>query len=108
MSFVTGAGAVAQLEVAWWPIDLGALDQPIVDVAILTDGLERIALDFQQRVAHPSFFAAMFGAVRSLPPGDAAEAAAASADLVGFLGSARVNERTSDDKTLVLATRRGA
>jgi len=100
-SFVTGARAAEELEVAWRE---GVIDE----VALFTDGLERLALDFGARLAFPSFFGPMFGAVRALPAGDDAELAAAEGELSGFLGSARVNERTSDDKTLVLATRRPA
>ncbi|MCC6620909.1 MAG: protein phosphatase 2C domain-containing protein [Deltaproteobacteria bacterium] len=99
-SFVTGASAASDLAVAW---RRGAVDE----VALFSDGLERLALDFQAKTAHPSFFGPMFAAVRALPAGDEGERLAAERDLAGFLGSARVNERTSDDKTLVLATRRG-
>jgi len=71
------------------------------DVALMTDGLQLLALDFGTRSAHPGFFHPMFKAMR---------AAESCADLVvpfrSFLDSPDVNSRTDDDKTLVLAMRR--
>jgi hypothetical protein len=73
----------------------------IVDVAVLTDGLQRLALDFTARAAYPAFFRAVFNELRSANnPESLVE------PLRQFLDSDRVNERTDDDKTLVLATRR--
>ena len=68
------------------------------EVALLTDGLQSLALRFASREAHGPFFEPMFRSLRGPEPaGDGAVAA--------FLGSERVNARTDDDKTLVLATR---
>ncbi len=68
---------------------------PIRAVALLTDGLQNVALDHAARAAHPQFFGPLFDVVRQ--PGDPA------ADLATFLDGPRVNARTDDDKTLVLA-----
>ena len=72
------------------------------EVALLTDGLQGLALRFSARKAHGPFFEPMFARLRR-------ERAGQSRSLLGelrtFLASAPVNQRTDDDKTLVLATR---
>ncbi|MFO0749057.1 MAG: PP2C family serine/threonine-protein phosphatase [Myxococcota bacterium] len=99
-SFVTGSDAAQRIDVAW--------RSAVVDeVAIFTDGLERLALDFANKVAHPAFFAPMLAAIRPIAAHDTSELQVTTAELSAFLGSERINERTGDDKTLVLATRRG-
>lgn len=74
----------------------------IDEIALLTDGLQTLALRYATRDAHDPFFAPMFQRLRreleSQPP-ELAD------DLRRFLDSAAVNARTDDDKTLVLATR---
>jgi hypothetical protein len=74
----------------------------IVDVALLTDGLQGIALNYQQQTAHVPFFRGLFAPLRTLGEGRSDEM---SRSLVEFLSSPRVNEKTDDDKTLVLACR---
>jgi hypothetical protein len=71
------------------------------DVALLTDGLQRLALHFETRSVHEPFFTPMFQTLQSDVPDSELDTA-----LVAFLDSAPVNERTDDDKSLVLATRR--
>jgi hypothetical protein len=72
----------------------------IDELALFTDGLQRLALDFSARRAHQQFFEPMFSSLRS-----AEDADALVVPLRGFLDSPSVNERTDDDKTLILATR---
>jgi hypothetical protein len=67
-------------------------------VALLSDGLQLLALDGQTGQAFAPFFRPLFE-FASRP--DAAEP-----ELSAFLGSARVCARTDDDKTLLLAVRR--
>jgi hypothetical protein len=74
---------------------------PVADVAAFTDGMQRLALDFTSRTAHPGFFRPLFKELR-----DAALPEALAEPFRSFLDSPRVNERTDDDKTLVLAVRR--
>ena len=76
------------------------LTEPVQDVALLTDGLQMLALEYATRRAHERFFGPLFGALRAAPNDAALQDA-----LDAFLDSPRVNERTDDDKTLVLATR---
>jgi len=75
----------------------------IEEVAFLTDGLETIALRYQDREAHSPFFRGLFPSLRNTEPG---HCKTLSASIAEFLGSERVSKRTDDDKTLVLATRR--
>jgi hypothetical protein len=75
-------------------------DGSIDEVALFSDGLQMLALDFVKREAHGPFFAPMF---QSLRREECPE------ELVGplcaFLESPAVCERTDDDKSLILATR---
>lgn len=75
-----------------WPIDR---------LALLTDGLERLALDFAKGEAHAPFFKRIFAAVQ---PGIATGLdRPLSHSLAAFLDSDAVTARTDDDKTLLLA-----
>jgi hypothetical protein len=73
---------------------------PIVDVAVLTDGLQRLALDFTSSTPFPGFFRPLFDELRA-----AADPEFLLEPFRKFLDSDRVNNRTDDDKTLVLAVR---
>lgn len=73
------------------------------EVALLSDGLQRLALHYQTRTAHAGFFKPMLEALRAASD-DAV--GALSGQLEAYLSSPAVNERTDDDKTLVLASRR--
>ncbi|HVO11054.1 MAG TPA: PP2C family serine/threonine-protein phosphatase [Vicinamibacteria bacterium] len=76
--------------------------EDVDELALLTDGLQSLALSFATRQAHAPFFAPMFERLRQEPPG---ESVGLVPELRSFLGSPDVNRRTDDDKTLVLATR---
>jgi len=76
-------------------------DAPVTEVAVLTDGLQRLALDFQGKAPHAAFFRPLFDALRS-----ATDVEALVEPFRDFLDSPRVNARTDDDKTLVIAVRR--
>jgi hypothetical protein len=69
-------------------------------VALMTDGIERIALRFDSLTPHPPFFDPLFQALGTLEDwqslGD---------NLEQFLKSESVCRRSDDDKTLILATR---
>lgn len=67
-------------------------------IALLTDGLQMIALKRPENIPHQPFFAPLF---RFTASPDATEV-----ELRTFLESQRVNERTDDDKTLILAVYR--
>lgn len=74
----------------------------IVEAALLSDGLQSIALNYQQQTAHEPFFKGFFKPLRAATEGRSHEL---SQSLAVFLSSPRVNEKTDDDKTLVLASR---
>lgn len=69
-------------------------------MALLTDGVEILAIEHATHTAHAPFFTPLFRFAAD-PEADAEQIAA-------LLASERVNERTDDDKTLVLAVRRGS
>jgi hypothetical protein len=73
------------------------------EIAVFTDGIQRLALDFRAVAVHAPFFAPMMAVLRQQPPD---ECALLEAQLAAFLDSPKVNSRTDDDKTLVLASRR--
>jgi hypothetical protein len=84
-------------------VALGVVSRRVEEIALLTDGLQGLVLDYARRTAHDPFFRRMFAPVRSGSPG---ECGALSAALATFLCSRRVRARTDDDTTLILATRR--
>ncbi|MGZ8908103.1 MAG: PP2C family serine/threonine-protein phosphatase [Methylobacter sp.] len=73
------------------------------EIAAFTDGIQRLALLFEQQCPHPPFFEPMFAVLRRQSP---EHCDVIDGQLIQFLNSPAVNERTDDDKTLVLATRR--
>jgi hypothetical protein len=75
----------------------------IIDVALFSDGLERLALDFATKTAHAPFFESMF---RALPEEGSGRDKELSRQLRAFLGSPKVVDRTDDDKTLIMARRK--
>lgn len=94
--FATDPDAVTHLQVEVLP------DQ-LAEVALFTDGLERLALNLQTMQPHLPFFRPMFAPVRQA---DGEGAIPGLTDALGaFLDSKAVNGRTDDDKTLILASR---
>jgi hypothetical protein len=94
--FATDTGAAARLEFA-------ALAEPVAEIALLTDGLQPLALHYQTRQAHAPFFRPLFQRLRAAPePGCPPDLRTA---LERFLDAPALNQRTHDDKTLILATR---
>jgi len=80
-----------------------AAAEGVHEVALFTDGLQALALRFASREAHAPFFEPLFAHLRQAP----SAARTLVAKLRAFLDSPAVNQRTDDDKTLVLATRLG-
>lgn len=76
------------------------VERHISELAVLTDGLQMLALDMAGAKVHDRFFAPLFKAVRN-----GRDDAALQNSLLEFMNSKRVNDRTDDDKTLLLATR---
>ena len=94
--FLTDSNAFARLEFA-------TTVEPVAEIALLTDGLQTLALHYQTRQAHVPFFRPLFQQLRATPtPGCTPELLNA---LERFLDTPTLNQRTHDDKTLILATR---
>jgi hypothetical protein len=72
----------------------------IAEVALFTDGLERLALNFAEKKAFAPFLTSMFRAMSTQSPGRNKQL---SQELRSFLESPAVTQRTDDDKTLILA-----
>jgi hypothetical protein len=94
--FATDASATEHL-------DYGCSNGVIDEIALFTDGLQGIALQYHNRTVYERFFHPIFAPLRAAPGGFLR---GLSDLLATFLDSQSVNERTDDDKTLVLATRR--
>lgn len=69
-------------------------------IAGITDGLERLALDLAEKSPLPGFFRPMWERIR-----EREDLAAVEGELSSFLRSARVTDRTDDDKTVFLTVR---
>jgi hypothetical protein len=80
------------------------IDRPLNEVAVFSDGIERLILDMRSRSVHSPSLWPIFKWLASTSPSLAKEMNPEPA-LEAFLGSARINERTDDDKTLVIGTR---
>ncbi|AKM42835.1 TPA: protein phosphatase 2C domain-containing protein [Burkholderia cepacia ATCC 25416] len=72
------------------------------ELSLFSDGIQRLALVFATETAHEPFFEPMFKALRASSDEQTDSLCAA---LERFLSSDAINERTDDDKTLILATR---
>lgn len=84
-------------------VAIQVIDEQVQALAMMSDGLTRLALQRPGDAPHPPFFKPLFSFVESSAlSNDGAQAREALAD---FLASPRVCERTDDDKTLVLALR---
>ena len=92
--FVTQEGADRMLQFTTGP----APDE----IALFSDGIERLVLDMAARTVHGPAFEPIFAWLAgTAPEGDAGPSAA----LAAYLGSEHVNRRTDDDKALAMATR---
>ncbi|MHB8284755.1 MAG: PP2C family serine/threonine-protein phosphatase [Caulobacteraceae bacterium] len=86
--------------------EVTALKEPLREIAIMTDGLEAIALHYASKTPHEPFLEAIMGPLRAEQGGG--EAVRVSVALEAFLQSDRIRSRTDDDLTLVLAIRGSA
>jgi len=94
--FVTEEDAIAHLHVS-------VTSAYIDEIALFSDGIQRLALSFEQRTPHTPFFEPMLKVLRKC---GLDECETFDEQLSRFLNSPQINERTDDDKTLVIATRR--
>lgn len=71
-------------------------------IALFSDGIERLILDFSTKKVYPPALASIFDWLETKTPIHSDIYCPA---LVAFLGSEFINSRTDDDKTLVIARR---
>lgn len=84
--------------------EVSALPDEVLDVALMSDGLEPLAMQFAARKAHEPFFRTVLAPLHAAAgPG---EASTLSTGLTTLLASPAVRSRTDDDASLVIATRR--
>jgi Protein phosphatase 2C len=95
--FLTDEGALEQIEVELF-------SGIVTDIALMSDGLEPLALHYASKAVHDPFFKGVFQPL--LKAEGSAEISTLSASLEQFLASERVRSRTDDDLSLILATRR--
>ena len=94
-NFLTDADAGQKI---FCEVKRGAVDE----VAMFTDGLQSLVLDYRTQSAHSPFFAPLIAWLRPRGSGYSSEL---SESLIAYLNSEKVNARTDDDKTLILASR---
>jgi hypothetical protein len=75
-------------------------DGRIDELAVFSDGLQRVALNLAARMGHRPFFEPLFARLRAAADGEELRE-----PLRQFLESPRLAQRSDDDKTLILATR---
>jgi len=92
--FVTDERAGAHLQVS-------VVADVVSEIAVFTDGLQRLALRYDERCPHDPFFAPLFQSVRTWT---ASQEGLISA-LATWMESDAVNSRTDDDKTLIVGVR---
>lgn len=92
--FVTEEDALDHLHV-------NVINAHIDEIALFSDGIQRLALSFENRTPHTPFFEPMLQVLRKARLD---ECETLDEQLARFLNSPQINERTDDDKTLVLAT----
>jgi hypothetical protein len=80
------------------------LEQEITEIALLTDGLQMLALEQATKRPFSPFFTPIFNQLHRETKTGHIEALHAPLRL--FLGSDKINHRTDDDKTLILGTKR--
>jgi hypothetical protein len=79
-------------------IAIEIIEEPVQALAVMSDGLMRLAMNMSSGEPHPPFFAPLFAFAAG-----AKDPTAAAVQLEEFLSSDRVCARTDDDKSLVLA-----
>jgi serine/threonine protein phosphatase PrpC len=90
-TFLVSPTAMEKVQVKLWR-------QSVVNIGVLTDGLQLLAMNMAVSAPHKPFFLPLFDFVAS-----AEDKIIAKEQLVKFLRSDRITQRTDDDLTLVIA-----
>ena len=96
--FLTEDDALSALEIS-------PLGPEVFECAVMTDGLESLALHYATRAAHSPFFEGMLLPLRAAS--GTGENSQLSERLQNFLYSPRIRDRVDDDLTLAIACRVG-
>lgn len=96
-NFLTDDAACEQMQVE-------AFSGAVTDIAVMSDGLEPLAVHYASKSVHDPFFRGLFKPL--VESNGNAEIHKISVALEQFLSSERVRSRTDDDVSLILATRR--
>jgi hypothetical protein len=83
-------------------IQFDILSKKVEEISLFTDGIQHLSLHYQSKTVHHPFFKPMFRVLRQVNNGEEL-----NSSLEKFLSSERMNEKTDDDKTLLLASRKG-
>jgi Protein phosphatase 2C len=78
------------------------INEKLNEVALFTDGIQRLALKYDIQAAYPPFFKPLFEHLQTTPENSIPQL---NEQVETFLNSAAVNAKTNDDKTLMLAYR---
>jgi hypothetical protein len=100
-NFVTQDNA---LEILQFELEERCVDE----IAVFTDGIERLVLDLQNKTAHAPFFRTLFGWLVKTEPATVGGEIPTSEVVNRYLSSKQINDKTDDDKTLMLASRRSS
>lgn len=90
-TFIVLPDALDTIQIEFWHGDF-------IHLAVITDGLQMLALKVPEYIPYEPFFTPLFRFVSNVSETEAQE------QLTNFLRSQRVRERTTDDLTLFLAT----
>lgn len=76
------------------------------EIAVFSDGLQGMALHYASQTVHSPFFVPLFAPLRAST--ETGISTSLSQGLAGLLAQGEFDQRTDDDRTLVIATRRSA
>ncbi len=79
------------------------VEEKIEDLILFSDGIYPVAVDYQKSAPHEPFLMPMIAPLRN-----AAALNGLNEKLENFLSSPKINEKTDDDKTIILASRASA
>lgn len=91
--FITDAAATERLRFVF-------IKKPVEDLILFSDGIFAVAVDYQAAKPHEPFLMPMIAPLRTGNKIDGL-----NEKLAAFLASPKINEKTDDDKTIILASR---
>lgn len=87
-------------EPAFESLKFNFVDEPIEDLILFSDGIYPVAVDYKTNQPHEPFLMPMIAPLRN-----SIEVNGLNEKLENFLSSPKLNEKTDDDKTIILASR---